>query len=180
MRVSRIGVCGILTVLFSVFSLAQSSQSAPPSAPPADSAQSPDSPNQAEPNGPPVRRSRTTRKPPCWSVVHIPPEFVNERWQMEENAHQKINGVCSDSTLSAEQKSAKINEIKAKTDQEVAKLIPSKQLEALKACEAGRDKEKAKQSSGMPQKELGPCGGVISATGSSSHNPEHTPGNPSN
>jgi hypothetical protein len=177
---SRIGVCAILTMLFSILSLAQSSQTSPTSAPPADSAQSQDSPNQAEPNGPLVRRSRTTRKPPCWSVVHIPPEFVNQRWQMEENAHQKINGVCSDSTLSPEQKSAKINEIKAKTDQEIAKRIPSQQFEALKTCEAERDKEKAKQSSGTPQKELGPCGGVIPAPGSSPHDHEHTPGKPSN
>src|SRR5207248_2612895 len=79
--------------------------------------------------------------------------------------------------LTAEKKREKIQEINAETEQEIAKIIPAKQLEAFKACQAERDQENAKRQGAKGQKELGPCGGVIPPQpGAPAH--QNQPGNP--
>lgn len=82
--------------------------------------------------------------------------MVNERWQIEERGKSKITAACTDPTLSASQRADKIQKINAETDEEVASLIPSKQLQAFKACQAEADKSQPK-----PAKDLGPCGNII-------------------
>jgi hypothetical protein len=103
---------------------------------------------------------------------------VNQRWHIEDNAKGKINAVCTDPALTAEKRREKIREINGQTDQEIAKIIPAKQLEAFNTCQAERDQEKAKRQA-KGQKELGPCGGVIPAQPEApSH--QHPPSNPPN
>jgi hypothetical protein len=41
---------------------------------------------------------------PCWRVVGIAPEAVNQRWQIEENAKGKISALCSDPSLTSEKR----------------------------------------------------------------------------
>jgi hypothetical protein len=111
---------------------------------------------------------RSRRQPPCWKEAGITPEMVNQRWQIEDNAKGKISAVCTDTSLSAEQRLAKIHEIHQQTDAEIAKIIPEKELTAFKACQAERDKEKASHPSKVPEKELGPCGGAMPSGGAMS------------
>jgi hypothetical protein len=106
-------------------------------------------------------RFRARHQPPCWREAGISPEMVNQRWHIEDDGKTKISAVCTDPSLSADQRLAKIHEIQQQTDAEIAKLIPEKQLIAFKACQADRDKKKASQATKTPEKELGPCGGVI-------------------
>jgi len=106
--------------------------------------------------------------------------MVNQRWQIEDNAKAKIAAVCSDDALTSEKKRDKLRRIDEQTEQEIAKIIPAKQLEAFKACQAGRDRER-KRAGSAPQKELGPCGGIIPAQpGTPPHSHEHQPSNPPN
>ena len=182
MRVSKIGLFASLTlpvaaslVAYSLGSVRvdrprQSSPQAaaqPPSQAPAESSQ--------QQTGP----ARPRRQTPCWRLAGIPSALVNQRWHIEDNAKGKIGAVCTDPTLSAEKKRAKIQEINEQTEQEIAKIIPAKQLETFKACETERDQEKAKLQAARGEKELGPCGGVIPAQpGTSQHPHEHQPSNP--
>lgn len=126
----------------------------------------PDS-GQAEPSAPAANgRFRARHQTPCWREAGISPDMVNQRWHIEDDAKGKISAVCTDPSLTAEQRLAKIHEIHQQTDEEIAKLIPEKQLTAFKACQAERDKQKASHPSKMPEKELGPCGGVIPSSSS--------------
>jgi hypothetical protein len=93
--------------------------------------------------------------------------MVNQRWQIEDNSKTKISAVCTDTSLSADQRLAKIHEIHQQTDAEIAKLIPEKELSAFKACQAEHDKQNASHAK-TPQKELGPCGGVMPSAGAMS------------
>jgi hypothetical protein len=154
MRVSRNGVCAVLFMTLAVPVLAQSTQNAPaePSSPqaPAESTQAPAA----------ARSARRARRSLCWREAGISPAAMNQRWKIEDSAKGKIRAVCSDPALSADQRRGKIGEINAEKEQEIAKLIPAKQLEAFKACQAEQDRELAK-GSGKTPKELGPCGGII-------------------
>lgn len=107
-------------------------------------------------------------------MVGVAPAAVNQRWHIQDNAKGKIAAVCDDASLTAEKKREKIQEINEQTDQEIAKIIPAKQVEAVKECEAEQDQERAKHQGAQRQKELGPCGGVIPAQPEA---PKHSHGN---
>jgi hypothetical protein len=130
---------------------------------------------QAEPSAPApaTGRFRAHHQGLCWRQAGISPDMMNQRWHLEDDAKAKISGVCTDPKLTAEQRLAKIHEIHQQTDADIAKLIPEKQLTAFKACQAEQDKEKASHPSKTPERELGPCGGVIpssSSMGGQEHN----------
>lgn len=189
MRASKIGFFAILTlpltVLAAAYSLGsagvdgfrQSSSQAPAAQPPLGA---PAASSQQPVSSAPLRPS-SRRQTPCWRLAGIAPEMVNQRWHIEDKAKGKISAVCTDPTLSPEKKREKIHEINEQTEQEIAKIIPAKQLEAFKACQAERDQETAKRQGAKAQKQLGPCGGVIPEQPGTPHQPhEHPPGNPAN
>jgi hypothetical protein len=187
MRSSKIGVFAVLALL-AVSVVAHSlggartdrSRQSSPQAPAAQSPpQAPAQTAQPQAAPPASRRASARRQVSCWRVAGIAPELVNQRWHIEDNAKGKISAVCTDPALTAEKKREKIHEINAETEQELAKIIPAKQLEAFKACQAERDQENAKRLGATGQKELGPCGGVIPPQpGAPSH--QHPPSNPPN
>jgi len=124
--------------------------------------------NQDQPqDAPPADTStRPNHQTPCWRVAGISPEMVNQRWKIEDDAKTKISGVCNDPPLGPDQKHSKINEIKAQADEAITRLIPSSQLSAFRQCQAERKNDKPSRRSRTPQKELGPCGGVIPSSSS--------------
>lgn len=160
MRVFPSGVCAVLLVAFAVPVLAQSTQNAPADSTEQNSQQVPA--ESAEPQVPQVvHPPHPPRRPLCWKEAGISPAAMNQRWKIQDSAKGKISAVCTNPALSPDQRRNKIGEINAQTEQEIAKIIPVKQLEAFKACQAEQDREQAKRSGKTPQKVLGPCGGVI-------------------
>lgn len=121
----------------------------------------------AAPGAPAGGHFRPRRQPPCWKEAGITADMVNERWKLEDNAKTRISAVCTDTSLTADQRLTKIHEIHQETDAEIARIIPDKELTAFKACQAERDKQNASRAK-TPQKELGPCGGVIPSGGAMS------------
>ncbi len=189
MHVSKIGLFAVLTTLplaLSVLShslenarMDPSAQSSPQEPAAKTSPQTPAESEQPIPLD--ARRTRSRRQTPCWRVVGIAPEAINQRWQIEDHAKGKISAVCTDPSLTPEKRREMIRQINGQTEQEIAKIIPAKQLEAFKACEAERDQQKPKRQGATAQKELGPCGGVIPAKpGAPQHSHEHQPSNPPN
>lgn len=189
MRVSKIGVFAIVTLPLAVSLLFHSlenarldafAQSAPQVPVPQTSPQAPAESAQPQPNPPAGYRARSPRQTPCWRAVGIAPGKVNQRWRIEDSAKGKIGAVCNDPSLTAEKRRDMIQQVNEQTEQEIAKIIPAKQLEAFKACQAERDQEEARHRA-TAQKELGPCGGVIPAKpGAPQHSHEHQPSNPPN
>jgi hypothetical protein len=181
MHASRIGFFAILTLALtlSVLSYSLGRARVVPSAqssPQTPAVQTPaQAPAESSPAGP--RRASSQRQTPCWRLAGIAPELVNKRWHIEDNAKGRISAVCTDPALTAEKKHEKIQEINDQTEQEIAKIIPPKQFEAFKSCQAQRDQEKAKRKGTKMEKELGPCGGIIPPE-TPSH--RHQPGNPPN
>ena len=88
------------------------------------------------------------------------PDMVNQHWKIEDNAKTKISAVCTDPSLTADKRLARIHEIHQEADADFAKLVPEKELTVFKACQAEREKQNASREK-TPQKELGPCGGVM-------------------
>jgi len=115
-----------------------------------------------------ARRMPAPRQTPCWRKAGIAPELINQQWKINDDAHGKIGAVCSDPALAAEQKQVKIHEIDQQKDREIAKLIPSTELESYRACQAERAGTKRIDAN---EKQLGPCGGVIPSTSVPSNNP---------
>ena len=188
MCVSRSGLWPVVLLVLALPLLAQSAQNAPTTPPeqsspqtsPAEtSPQAPAEPAQPQPAPPGARTVRPGRQVVCWRDAGISPKMVNQRWQIEDNAKAKIAAVCSDDALTSEKKRDKLRRIDEQTEQEIAKIIPAKQLKAFKACQAVRDRENAQLPRRTPQKELGPCGGVIPAQPSAAPPHGHQHSNPS-
>ena len=141
MRSSKIGVFAILALPLTVSVVAHSlgsarmdgSRQSSPHAPAAQSPpQAPAQTAQPQPTPPVSRRAYQRRQTSCWRVAGVAPAAVNQRWHIQDNAKGKIAGVCDDASLTAEKKREKIQEINEQTEQEIAKIIPVKQLEAVK------------------------------------------------
>jgi hypothetical protein len=141
-----------------------------PAAPGSEQAQPSNTADQPQEEAPSAAPStRPNHRTPCWRVAGIAPEMVNQRWKIEDSAKTKVSGVCNDSSLGPDQKRSKIDEINAERDEAISKLIPSSQLSAFKQCQAERKNDKPNRASRTPQKELGPCGGVMPSSPTGSH-----------
>jgi len=147
----------VLLVAFAFPSFSQSAQDAPP----ADQSSAPasDQPSTS-PSLPPGVHS-AHHQVTCWRQVGIPSAMVNERWKIEDDAKTQISGVCSDQSLSAQQRTEKIHQIDEQRDRQIEKLIPADKLSAFKACQAQHDMQQGMRASKTPARQLGPCGGVI-------------------
>jgi len=149
MRVLRNRVLAVAFLMLVVPAFGQSTE-APQAAPT----------EPASPEAPARPRSRRIAEMPCWKQAGLTADMVNRRWKIEDQSKMKIEAVCNDPATSAQQKHTKIEEIHAETDQEIAKLIPSKELQVFNSCQAALDKKRP-----QPAKVLGPCGGVIPSEG---------------
>lgn len=147
MRVLKDGVLALLFLLLLVPAFGQSTEAA--GAAPTES---------ASPEAPAPPRPRRIAEVPCWKQAGLTADMVNQRWKIEDRGKAKVAAVCDDPAASAQQKHTKIEEIHTETDQAIAKLIPSKELQAFNSCQAERDKKRPNPAN---QKALGPCGGAI-------------------
>jgi ABC-type sugar transport system substrate-binding protein len=73
---------------------------------------------------------------PCAKQAGISPQVLQQRRAIMEAAKTKIQGVCQDNSLSAQQKKEQIHQIHQEASQQAEALIPAAQLEALKKCQA--------------------------------------------
>jgi hypothetical protein len=133
----------------------------------------PADPSAQQETAAPSQSARPKHQPPCWKQAGIAPQAVNERWKIEDDAKVKIGAVCTDATLTPAQRLDKIHKIDGQRDDEIAKLVPAKQLETFKACES----QLAKTRTPKPgEKQLGPCGGVIPAAPDGEAHEHHASG----
>jgi TolA-binding protein len=141
-RMMRFGFAVSVLMLLSTYPLA--AQTAAPSA----------SPKAGAP-------AATTRKSPCWQQAGVSQSAMQERKQIEENIHSQVESVCSDSSLTPQQKQQKIRQLHEEAQKQVGGLITPQQEQALKSCRAGRGE--APHMGGM-HAGGGPCGEMASGS----------------
>lgn len=82
--------------------------------------------------------TRPARQTPCWQRAGISQSAMQQRKQIEENTHSQVESVCSDSSLTPQQKQQKIRQLRQEAQSQVQNLVTPQQEQALKSCRASR------------------------------------------
>ena len=84
----------------------------------------------------------TTTRPrlePCWEVAGVSKAAIQQRRIITQQARQEVEAVCTNSSLSMQQKRQQIQQIHQRERQEVEALITPAQQEAIRSCQQGRN-----------------------------------------
>jgi hypothetical protein len=90
---------------------------------------------------------------------------MQQRRQIEESTHGQVQSVCSDSSLSPQQKREKIRQLREQAHQQVEGLISASQQQALRACQQERAAARGVHAGGMHSGNAVPCGELPSGKG---------------
>jgi len=106
---------------------------------------------------------RPGRRQPCWQVAGVSKSAIQQHRQIEESTRSQVESVCSDSSLTPQQKQAKIHQLREQAHQQMASVISPQQQAALRSC---REQRGEGQMGGMHGGSgLGPCGEATPGTG---------------
>jgi Spy/CpxP family protein refolding chaperone len=105
--------------------------------------------------------AKAGKRQPCWQVAGLSQSAMQQHKELQQSAHSQIEAVCSDSSLTAQQKREKIREIHQQTKQKMDALITPEQQHALKSCreERGEGRHMAGNKP-MHRGGRGPCGNM--------------------
>ena len=105
---------------------------------------------------------------PCWKQAGLSQQSQQERHQIEERARAEEQSVCNDSSLTQQQKQAKLREIHQQSRQQIERLMSPQQRQAIESCRSQR------RSAGGGVGQVmrghgggggqGPCGSLASST----------------
>jgi hypothetical protein len=99
---------------------------------------------------------------PCWKQVGISPAVIEEQKAIQHETRAQVEAVCSDSSLSDQQKREKIQEIHKVEQERLTRLIPTEQREELKQCQLARANSHPAVAPGHPAPvHTGPCGQLV-------------------
>lgn len=100
--------------------------------------------------------SKTNSHQSCAAQAGISPATIAQRRQIEELTRSQIEGVCTDSSLSDQQKHQKIRDLRQSAHEQLSKLITPEQFEALRKCQ--RSNAHPASPNGAATHSAGPCG----------------------
>lgn len=114
----------------------------------------------------PIPRSTTPARPggrqaPCWQQAGVSQAAIQRHRQIEERTRSEVEAVCSDSSLTPQQREQKIHQLHEQAHQQAQSVISPQQEEALKAC---REKRGEGPHMGGIHGGGGPCGEMTSPT----------------
>jgi hypothetical protein len=75
---------------------------------------------------------------PCWRQAGIDRSIMEQRRDIERDAHSRVDAVCETSSLAPQQRRQQVREIREQARQKSDALITSDQRSALQACQQGR------------------------------------------
>jgi Spy/CpxP family protein refolding chaperone len=84
----------------------------------------------------------TTTRPrlePCWEVAGVSKAAIQQRRIITQQARQQVEAVCTNSSLSMQQKRQQIQQIRQRERQEIEAVITPAQQEAIRSCQQGRN-----------------------------------------
>jgi len=99
------------------------------------------------PSGVPTRRPQ-----PCWKQAGISSSAMPQIREIRQTLHTQVESVCSDSSLTSQQKQQHVQQLREGAYQQVDALVGSQQREALVSCQ--------EQRAGSGTHHGGPCGGM--------------------
>lgn len=102
--------------------------------------------------------TRPPRKEPCWQVAGVSPSAIHQRRVISRQARQEVEAVCANSSLSAQQKHAQIQQIRERERQQIEAIITPAQREAIRSCQESRGGGHG--GSGHRGGTGGPCGEI--------------------
>lgn len=98
------------------------------------------------------------RQEPCWQVAGISKSAMEQRRAIAQQARQDVEAVCSNSSLSMQQKRQQIQQIHQRERQEIDAIITPEQREDMRACQEQRNAAHAGGHGGGGHGGAGPCG----------------------
>src|ERR1700683_4409020 len=109
----------------------------------------------AQTSASPSPGASTNRRPvqPCWKQAGISSSSMPQIREIRQTMHSQVESVCSDSSLTAQQKQEKIQQVRQDAYQQADSLVGSQQFEAFRSCQ----EQRAGTASGTHHGS--PCGG---------------------
>jgi len=104
----------------------------------------------------------------CWEQAGIAQSVMPQLRQIHQSMHSQVESVCSNSSLTPQQKRHEIQQLRQQADQQMEALVSSQQLQALRSCQNQRSQAGTNMSHGG-----NPCGNMSANTGQqlAPHNP---------
>jgi hypothetical protein len=75
---------------------------------------------------------------PCWQQAGIQKSVMEQRWAVERDTRSQVEAVCSNSSLTPQQKHQQVQEIRQQGRQKMEGLVTADQEKALTACQQQR------------------------------------------
>jgi TolA-binding protein len=108
-------------------------------------------PNTTTPN--------TPHKEPCWQQAGVSKSAIAQLRQIQESTRSQVESVCSNSSLSPQQKQEEIKQLHQQAHQRIEGLVVAQQAQALRTCQEQRGHIGGGMHPG------GPCGDMAGNTG---------------
>jgi len=89
----------------------------------------------SSPSQPPAGRRGGS---PCWQQAGIEKSVMEQRWAAEREMHSQVEAVCSNASLTPQQKNQQAREIRQQGRQKIEGLVTPEQEKALTACQQQR------------------------------------------
>lgn len=114
------------------------------------------------------------RQQPCWQVAGVSQQALAQHRQLEESTKSQVEAVCSNTSMSAQQKQQEIRQLRENAKKQMAGIVTPQQEEALRSCRESRGEGRgrgeghgggARRTGGGGASE-GPCGEMPTGTGS--------------
>jgi hypothetical protein len=105
------------------------------------SPQAPSSPQPQQPSSPPAQQPRPMRQgnfTPCWQQAGIEKSVMEQRWAQERETRSQVEAVCSNSSLTSQEKNQQVREIRQQAHQKMEGILTPEQEKALTACQQER------------------------------------------
>lgn len=120
-------------------------------------------------SNPSMRAGRRGNVAPCMQQAGIDSSKMEQLRTIQRDARSQVEGVCSNSSLSPEQKRQQVEEIHQQAHQKIEGLLTADQQKALAACR----QQHGQNHPGMGNFEGvgGGCGGARPGAGSTNGNP---------
>ena len=95
---------------------------------------------------------------PCWQQIGIDKSIMEQRWSIERDTHSQVEAVCTNSSLTPQQKRQQVREIREQARQKMDGLISPQQEQALTSCQQQRGMNHQGPGTGTHQGMGGGCG----------------------
>ena len=117
---------------------------------------------------------RQPRVEPCWKQAGISKAAMEERAATSRQTRSQIEAVCTNSSLTPQQRQQQIRQIHEQAKQRMEALVSPQQQEALRACQQSRAANHLPAPGVHRGGGTGPCNGLATA------HPSGQPGRPPN